>query len=395
MFLCTSKKTITCLIVFLFTAVGYSQLYNTEVEAKLDVNQDNNYLNIKGVAINKSGSQKSLSYKLSVFKTDQNNNKSKNQQSGEFVVDVNQQKDLSTTSINFDKNTKLIILLLIYDANNAIIGKDRVVLNDDGQNSLDIKKDIANKINDTSIKVSAQLINNDVEAKIQTNQQNDFTVIKGTAFNKTEITKSLIYKFIVFSKVESVNNIVEESSGRFILSANTKVDLSSITLNLDDKLKTIAVLLIYDLDNKIIGQDRIVFNDDSEDEAQKKKLLLEKLKQEQEKSQDISVEKKDGLELNGIVVEDTKTKPGRDFYKLFYSLYSQNNINGNKVVTIKEILALGRNTKIEVIVGDDKIFSFFVRPSTEYLKQMNDYAIISVYKHFKKLEKESKTIKRY
>ena len=76
------------------------------------------------------------------------------------------------------------------------------------------------------------------------------------------------------------------------MSANTKVDLSSITLNIDDKLKTIAVLLIYDLDNKIIGQDRIVFNDDSEDDAQKKKLLLEKLKQEQEKSQDISVEKK-------------------------------------------------------------------------------------------------------
>ena len=395
MFLCTSKKTITCLFVFLFTTLAYSQLYNTEVEAKLDVNQDNNYLNIKGIAINKSSNQKNLSYRLSVFKTDKNNNKSKNQQSGKFVIDANQQKDLSTTSINFDKNTKLIILLLIYDANNAIIGKDRVVLNDDGQNSLDIKKDIANKVNDTSIKISAQLINNDVEAKIQTNQQNDFTVIKGTAFNKTEITKSLIYKFIVFSKVESVNNIVEESSERFILSANTKVDLSSITLNLDDKLKTIAVLLIYDLDNKIIGQDRIVFNDDSEDDAQKKKLLLEKLKQEQEKSQDISVEKKDGLELNGIVVEDTKTKPGRDFYKLFYSLYSQNNINGNKVVTIKEILALGRNTKIEVIVGDDKIFSFFVRPSTEYLKQMNDYAIISVYKHFKKLEKESKTIKRY
>ena len=395
MFLCSSKKTITCLIVFLFTIVSYSQLYNTEVQAKLDVNQDDNYLNIKGIAINKSGNQKSLIYKLSVFKTDQNNNKSKNQQSGQFVVDANQQKDLSTTSINFDKNTKFIILLLIYDANNAIIGKDRVVLNDDGQNSLDIKKDIAKKVNDTSIKVSAQLINNDVEAKIQTNQQNDFTVIKATAFNKTEITKSLIYKFIVFSKVESVNNISEESSERFILSANKKVDLSSITLNLEDKLKTIAVLLIYDLDNKIIGQDRIVFNDDPEDEAKKKKLLLEKLKQEQEKSLDVSLEKKDGLELNGIVVEDTKTKPGRDFYKLFYSLYSQNNINGNKVVTIKEILALGRNTKIEVIVGDDKIFSFFVRPSAEYLKQMNDYAIISVYKHFKKLEKESKTIKRY
>ena len=64
-------------------------------------------------------------------------------------------------------------------------------------------------------------------------------------------------------------------------------------------------------------------------------------------------------------------------------------------MTIKEVLALCRNTKIEVIVGDDEIFSFFVRPSLEYLTKMNDYAIVNVYKHFKKLETESKTIKRY
>ncbi|WP_157814194.1 CsgE family curli-type amyloid fiber assembly protein [Olleya sp. Bg11-27] len=381
--------------MFLFTIGVYSQVYNMEVEAKLHINQDNEHITIKGIAINKTKRSKKLSYKLFVFKTDQNNNKSKNQQSGSFDISSNQQKDLSTLSINFDKKAKLIILLLVYNSDNTLIGKDRIVLHDERQNSLDIRKDIADKIKEVSIKVSEQSINNEVEAKIQIDQQNDFTTIKGTAFNKTEITKSLIYKLVVFNKEEDANTIEEEKHERFILLANQKVDLYSITFNLNKADKKICVLLIYDLDHNIIGQDRIVFNDDSNDRLEKKNKLQQQLRQEQEDSKDVSVSVKDGLELNGIVVEDTKTKPGRDFYKLFYALYSQNNINGNKVVTIKEILALGRNTKIEVIVGDDEVFSFFVRPSIEYLTKMNDYAIVSVYKHFKRQEKESKTIKRY
>ena len=131
------------------------------------------------------------------------------------------------------------------------------------------------------------------------------------------------------------------------------------------------------------------------DKIEKKATEYIKLKQEQENSKDVSVAVKDGLELRGIIVEDTKTKPGREFYRLFYSLYTKNNINGNEVVKIKEVLALGRNTKIEVIVGDDIVFSFFVRPSMEYLTQINDYAIIKVYKHFKNSKNESKKIKQY
>jgi len=383
------------IIVFFFAINAYSQSYNTQVEARLIVTQDNDIINIKGVAINKMQLSKSISYKLSVFKTDKNQNKSKNEQSGQLDLNADQQKDLSTTSINFDQETKVIILLLIFDSTDNIIGKDRIVYNDNEDNTLNIKKNIAEKIEDISVKISAQLVNNEVEAKIETAQQNDFTTIKATAFNKTEITKSLIFKLMVFDKEESVGNLLEDKKQRFIISANQKIELAEASFNSVGDQPVICVMLIYDLDNNLIGQDRVVYNDMSNLDIKNKQKLLEKLTEEQANSKDVNRDKRDGLELKGIVVEDTKTKPGRDFYKLFYSLYTQNNINGNKVVTIKEVLALGRNTKIEVIVGDDEIFSFFVRPSLEYLTKMNDYAIINVYKHFKKLENESKTIKRY
>ena len=395
MFLCEFKKTMVLIIVFFFAINAYSQSYNTQVEARLIVTQDNDIINIKGVAINKMQLSKSISYKLSVFKTDKNLNKSKNEQSGQLDLNADQQKDLSTTSINFDQETKVIILLLIFDSTDNIIGKDRIVYNDNEDNTLNIKKNIAEKIEDISVKISAQLVNNEVEAKIETAQQNDFTTIKATAFNKTEITKSLIFKLMVFDKEESVGNLLEDKKQRFIISANQKIELAEASFNSVGDQPVICVMLIYDLDNNLIGQDRVVYNDKSNLDIKNKQKLLEKLTEEQANSKDVNRDKRDGLELKGIVVEDTKTKPGRDFYKLFYSLYTQNNINGNKVVTIKEVLALGRNTKIEVIVGDDEIFSFFVRPSLEYLTKMNDYAIINVYKHFKKLENESKTIKRY
>jgi len=302
---------------------------------------------------------------------------------------------LSSMSINFNDQKKVIILLLVYDSNLKIIGKDRVVFNENQENSIDVKKSIASKINKTATKLSLQKINEDFEVKIQASNQNGILIINGTAFNKTEITRSLIYKFTLFNSNEGVSNIEEEKNSRFILLANQKVNLASITFQLIGIEKKTAVLGVYNLDNELVAQDIIIFNEGANDELEKKKKRDEKLKQEQEKSQDISVEAKDGLELRGIIVEDTKTKPGRDFYKLFYSLYTKNNINGNQAVKIKEVLALGRNTKIEVIVGDDMVFSFFLRPSMEYLAKINDYAIIKVHKYFKSLENESKTIKIY
>ena len=394
MFLCRIIKVITLIIVFFLTVEASSQSYNTDVEAKIIVKEENGFLAIKGTAQNKTVITKNISYRLSVFKTGVNQSKSNNKQSGKFIIKPNKHKDLSSISINFNQDTKVIILLLIYDKNLAIIGKDRVVFNDDKENNIAIKKEIANKVNNTVTKLSTQ-INEDFEAKIQTENTNGIIVITSTAFNKTELTSSLKYKFTLFNLNENVSGIEEEKESRFILPANKKNSLSSITFRLNGLEKKIAVLLIYNLDNELVAEDRLVFNEGVKDKIEKKATEYIKLKQEQENSKDVSVAVKDGLELRGIIVEDTKTKPGREFYRLFYSLYTKNNINGNEVVKIKEVLALGRNTKIEVIVGDDIVFSFFVRPSMEYLTQINDYAIIKVYKHFKNSKNESKKIKQY
>ena len=93
----------------------FSQIYNTEVEANINMENNGDMYQITGSAVNKTASNQSLRYVLSVIKNGPNNsNTSKNDQSGRFILEIGQKKNLSTTTINADDKDRVIILLLLY-----------------------------------------------------------------------------------------------------------------------------------------------------------------------------------------------------------------------------------------------------------------------------------------
>ena len=71
----------------LISISGYSQSYNTQVEAKIELETKNNLIEITGFAFNKTEIDQSLRYVLSVIKSNpENSNNSKNNQSGRIVL---------------------------------------------------------------------------------------------------------------------------------------------------------------------------------------------------------------------------------------------------------------------------------------------------------------------
>lgn len=245
-----------------------------------------------------------------------------------------------------------------------------------------------------SLKGFSQIYNTEVEAKIKVEERNDMLQVTGTAFNKTEIDQSVRYVLsVIRTNPENSNTSKNDQSGRIVLQPAEQKSLSSTTININSEDRVILLLLIYNIEDKIIGQDRIVINDNISKEEIKQQL--QKKVEQTVYSDDLKTTSEDGLTLRGIVTEDTKTKPGRDFYAMFYSEYNLNNINGSKVVSVKEILALGNNTKIEIFVGDDKVVEFFLRPQNDFIKAMSDASIRRVAQHFERLKREANSIKRY
>ncbi|WP_299257596.1 CsgE family curli-type amyloid fiber assembly protein [uncultured Aquimarina sp.] len=224
---------------------------------------------------------------------------------------------------------------------------------------------------------NGQSTNTQVVAKIKTERIDDIVSVSAEAANSTEVYKSLKYTFSVF-RTDPDNNVTKNNQeGRFTLEANEQKNLANVSVGIDESDKIVILLLIYE-EETIVGKDRIAFNE----EAKKKK-------KEEEYIED------DGIELKGIVIEETKTKPGKDFYEFFYSSYTLNRINGSKIVGVYEKLSFGRSTIIQVKIEDKVIHEFLGKPDIEYLEQMSKFAIRRVYKYFKDLKKQKRDIFQY
>lgn len=243
-----------------------------------------------------------------------------------------------------------------------------------------------------------QFYNIDVEAKINLEDNNEFIKISSSANNKTEISFSVRYVLSVI-KTDPSDGIrtKNDQSGRIVLQPSETKELSSIVINSTKTNRIVILLLIYDTENNIIGKDRILLNSGKNEENIA--VLEEDLgtkENNKASSEDVQNEGKDGIYLlRGIVVEDTKTKPGRDFFKIFSTSYINKKINGERAITVTEVFALGRNTKIEVKAEEELIFQFFLKPNESFLKDMSSYAIEFVERYFKRLRSNKQQIRRY
>lgn len=99
--------------------------------------------------------------------------------------------------------------------------------------------------------------------------------------------------------------------------------------------------------------------------------------------------------MKGIITDDTKTKSGKDFYDKYYYKYNDLGINAKQIVLIVEEYTYARNTKISIMVDNEVIYEFMIRPDDEFLEEVSDDAIRETYYYFKEKEKQSKYFTQY
>lgn len=173
----------------------------------------------------------------------------------------------------------------------------------------------------------------------------------------------------------------EKAEDFFSLDPYQSKDLFRMSLETGIENKIIVMLLLYDEDDNILATSRVIFNESTD-----------------EKESDVEVEAplpRDNFELTGLVVEETLTKNGRDFYERFYFHYSYNEVKGDEVVVIDEMFTFRTRTRIKVKIGDEEIISFFGSSNEEYIDEMAKVSVQKVYQYFENKKKEKSYITRY
>ncbi|WP_019948364.1 CsgE family curli-type amyloid fiber assembly protein [Hymenobacter aerophilus] len=88
-----------------------------------------------------------------------------------------------------------------------------------------------------------------------------------------------------------------------------------------------------------------------------------------------------GFEIDGLVVDETISKLGRDFYSLFYTSFEAPAGSGDYVVTITEKPARGTSILITVAVNDIDLLEMPLQPNEEYIEAAASEAVGTVTQH--------------
>ena len=238
----------------------------------------------------------------------------------------------------------------------------------------------------------SQQYNKEVIAKINIEKNSEFFTFTTTAENLMATGYSLRYELMSF-KTDANNNTSKNSQGeRFVLKPHEKLILSSLSLNINEEGKIILVLVFYDLDDKPISQDRVVLKYNGEqleiETANPKPIKI--VESDQSTPQD-------GFEIDGLVIENSITKAGRDFYRYFYAEYLNKQVKTNKNIVIQEVLAGFnlRSSKITVKVDNKLVWQFFAQPRKDFLKKMASIAISRSIAQLQQIEKQKDNFIHY
>ena len=81
------------------------------------------------------------------------------------------------------------------------------------------------------------------------------------------------------------------------------------------------------------------------------------------------------LEIDEIILDETITKVGRDFYELFYNSWNNPTQIKDFSIIVKEMPMPGIGTQITVMIDDFEIVKQFIRPNQEMIELLSAYTV--------------------
>lgn len=182
-----------------------------------------------------------------------------------------------------------------------------------------------------------------IETELDENSLNFSPIVQ----NKSQIHLEYNYLLLVKKTDENNNLTINKQSGKFTLTPNETKKLTAIQLDKNPKTNLKALLYIRDENqNLLIAKDSIeIKSNELTKPIQENKLMP-----------------------LGILVDDTKTKFGKDFYDNFFTAYNQLPQKFDFIIQVTELPYRGQTSIIQILAENEMIYEFFSRPDEDFIK---------------------------
>lgn len=128
---------ISMTVLLLVSNVACGQYFNKEIKAKIYVERNSEFYTFQATAENVTPSDYNLSYEYAIFNTDENGEVTKSNRVERFFLRANEKVILTQLTVNYSLERKATVLLVLYDADGKVLGRDRIVLEEGGKTEIE------------------------------------------------------------------------------------------------------------------------------------------------------------------------------------------------------------------------------------------------------------------
>ena len=241
-----------------------------------------------------------------------------------------------------------------------------------------------------SLELTAQPEEALVSARIELLPNGDLSSIRGFCDNHTTAPLYLNYRLSL--RLKGPNGVInDQQSGDFDLTAGTSMFLGAmqVTLHPEDQLRVDLEVFTGVIR---VAVDSLVVEPMNSEKGPKPEALVatealidkaDRLPQELKESPvDQSEPKPDqlrssalNLEIDGLVIDDTRTKIGYDFYDLFFNKWIPPDGVSDFIITVKELPNIGRSSRVALLVNEDEVLQRILSPRYDLIESQVNLSI--------------------
>lgn len=201
-------------------------------------------------------------------------------------------------------------------------------------------------------------------------KESDTAFVKGLAVNHTNEPMDLSWELNI--QTETSNGMVSKKMDGTIKSTpNFPIIVAETEIDLKDQAYFEIVLNVFDLKKNRLRTDTLKSTEI--DPSLKKRTLPKKVIAKKDLPRPGS--SVDAIEIDGLILDETRSKIGRDFYELFYNRWTPPADAKDFLITIKELPARGIGARVSIQVNDNIILYRFLQPRGDLVEQEANISI--------------------
>jgi len=212
-----------------------------------------------------------------------------------------------------------------------------------------------------------------LKAWIEVQSENDQKKIEAKFVSKLQSERTFSFKLI--TEKSGANTSSNTQSGKFTATPDLELTLSNTQINITSQDYFKALLQVY-FNNNLIAQDSVEFG--TKKISKTKSTPIPKVTPTPKKElRSFS----DNLEIDGLIIDETRSKVARDFYDFFYGKWIAPQDAKDFTIKIKELPSRGRVARVTVEVNDKALFTRVLQPRLDMVEEISKQAIRIVRRH--------------